>query len=727
MKRALLLLPLVLAAGCSDSHQDLVEPAVPAISFQSAPASGPVQAQTNDWIVVFKPGVADPPGLAMRLVGEAAGNLKFTYQYTIQGFAATLPPQALEGVRNNPNVLRVEPDVRVSLAGTETAASWGLDRVDERDLPMDGYYTYDSDGSGVTAYILDTGIRTTHTEFQGRAFKSSEADFIGGTGDDCHGHGTHVAGTVGGVTYGIAKGVTLQAVRVLDCNGSGALSGVIAGIDWVTAQHLSSGGPSVANMSLSAYDPFGFYGALNDAVAASVDAGVVFAVAASNDNGDACDYIPASEPQALTVGATSSTDARASFSNYGYCVDLFAPGVGITSAYYSSDVATATWSGTSMASPHVAGVAALYLSANPTANPTTVKYNILTKTTDGVVTNPGPGSPNKLLYSRVTEGGTPPPPPSTPPAAPTGLVATAVSSSQIDLSWIDNAGDEDHYEIERSSDGSTFALLATLGPNVTSYSDYGLPAEAQRWYQVRATNTAGPSGYSNVDEAVTDPEPPPPADVNAEVWQVSDVTILSQTGKFVYAVAGVAIAEAGSGGLNQLEGVVVTGDWWWSGDAAPFTSFTGVTDGFGWVTAETGKVKVKSGQALHFCVTSLSGTGFSDGTTYPACDAGFEPPNGTNPPPPDPGDPQAPSGLGATWSSKGGGRVELSWTPGGGAEVDVFRSDGGGFAWIATTADNGKFNDRDGASSGVSYQVCMVGTGPQDSQTCSNTAGPGGI
>jgi subtilisin family serine protease len=273
---------------------------------------------------------------------------------------------------------------------TQNNPPWGLDRIDQRNRPLSGTYTYNFTGSGVRVYVIDTGIRTTHTQFGGRA--SNVFDALGGTGADCNGHGTHVSGTVGGSTYGVAKSALLRGVRVLDCNGSGSTSGVISGVDWVTANHIS---PAVANMSLGG----GVSSALDTAVNNLSNSGVPIAVAAGNSNANACNSSPARAANAITVGSTTSTDARSSFSNFGTCVDLFAPGSGILSAWFSSNTATATLSGTSMASPHVAGVAALYKQANPSASSTTVRNAIVNSATTNVITNVGTGSPNRLLYS----------------------------------------------------------------------------------------------------------------------------------------------------------------------------------------------------------------------------------------------------------------------------------------------------------------------------------------
>jgi subtilisin family serine protease len=380
---------------CSAAGSAAASPAIAVTPGTGAVVEAPAAAIGDSYIVVLRPGsaaAARVTSASQELTRRYGGSVVDNYLATVRGFHARMTAEQARHLAADPAVQYVEQDAAVDLAAvTQRQPTWGLDRIDQRALPLSRSYTASS-AAGVTAYVLDTGIRISHREFGGRA--SNGWDFVGkdGVAEDCGGHGTHVAGTIGGATYGVAKDVKLVGVRVLDCKGSGAYSTIIAGIDWVTT-HAKL--PAVANMSLGGTTSK----ALDDAVNRSIAKGVTYAVAAGNDNRDACRQSPADTPAAITVGAADDTDKRASFSNYGTCLDLFAPGVRIQSASSSSDTGSKLMSGTSMASPHVAGAAALVLGAHPAWTPARVRDELVAQADSAKVGSAGKGSPNKLLYT----------------------------------------------------------------------------------------------------------------------------------------------------------------------------------------------------------------------------------------------------------------------------------------------------------------------------------------
>lgn len=432
----------LLLAACGGGSIDTASAPVEA-SLKSAtlpPAASPqaasvdsqagVAAATRTFVVVLRDDAVRASGMAASAVQPYGGTITHVYTAALNGFAASVPVNLaddfVEAMQNDPNVDFVEADQIFTTRETvQPNATWGLDRSDQRNLPLDTLYTYTATGAGVRAFIIDTGIFPGHQDFGGRVAPGFSVINDGNGTNDCNGHGTHVAGTVGGATWGIAKQVTLVPVRVLSCSGSGSTSGVIAGLDWVTANGAL---PAVVNMSLGG----GASSALDAAIARATTRGISVAVAAGNDNGNACLGSPARAPSALTVAASDISDRRASFSNFGTCVDLFAPGVSIRSATYNSPTGSSLKSGTSMASPHVAGLAALVLQTMPTATADQVSTFIKTTATPGKIINAGSGSPNLLIYTRGT-GDAPPPPP--PPAGTVSVGALSGDADQVRNTW----------------------------------------------------------------------------------------------------------------------------------------------------------------------------------------------------------------------------------------------------------------------------------------------------
>lgn len=466
------------------------------IAVASQPALGaPAATSTGSYIVMLKPGI----NRAIEVADARAKGLTVAREYAnaFSGMLVTMTPAQASALAQKPTVALVEADAKVSAIDTQSGATWGIDRIDQRALPLNGTYTYaPNPGLGVRAYVIDTGLLTTHAEFAGRVATGWSAIDNTANATDCNGHGTHVAGTLAGTTFGVAKAATIVPVKVLDCAGSGTTSGVIAGLDWAIADH-QAGVPAVANMSLGG----GASTALDTAVQSLITDGVTVAVAAGNSTTNACNSSPARVASALTIAATDSTDTQASFSNYGSCVDLYAPGVGITSAWYTSTVATASLSGTSMASPHAAGVAAVTLSAKPTLTPAEVSTSLVSNSTPNVVRNATTGTPNRLLMSVLPTAA----PIATAPAAPTAVKATALKSRAASVNWVQgaNGGSPLTKQTVQVYLGGKLQTSVTVSATATSTTITGLTAGKSYAFAVTATNAVGTSARSALSNTIT--------------------------------------------------------------------------------------------------------------------------------------------------------------------------------------------------------------------------------
>jgi subtilisin family serine protease len=478
--------------------------ALTATLFVSLPAASMASADQDEsegsYLVVMRS--SDDLDEEEAEISRSGGRTEKRFSRAINALSVKVKHSEAGRIRNNPKVLFVELDQPMYALDTQSPSpSWGLDRIDQRALPLNSTFTASAKGAGVNAYIVDTGISSTHVDFTGRMSTGFSSIVDGNGTNDCNGHGTHVAGTTAGTTYGIAKSATLIPVRVLDCIGSGTTSGVIAGLDWIVGHH-TAGTPAVANMSLGG----GASAALDAAVQNVINDGVVMAVAAGNDGLNACNYSPARAANAITVGSTTTADARSTFSNTGTCVDIFAPGSSITSAWIGNTTAISTISGTSMAAPHVAGVAAVLIGRFPTSTPAQIATMLRTSATPNVVTSAGTGSPNYLLYLDPVGGPIVAPPPPTPvaPSAPTGIAITT-GSGQISVRFTaGSAGTSPITSYKYSVDGGTNWATRQTGTTASPLVITGLTNGSTYLVSIRAVSVVG-DGVASTSVSTTIP------------------------------------------------------------------------------------------------------------------------------------------------------------------------------------------------------------------------------
>ena len=528
-------------------------------SFASAQTPSKIRKTRDrvpDRYVVVVRDSSDPEAVGLEAATLFRGRLRHVYRGALRGFAIRIPDALAAKLAEDPRIAFIAEDGIVRASTTQAGAPWSLDRIDQRTLPLNTQYAYDADGSGVQAYIIDTGISTTHQEFGGRAFIAADfvdddrdndpndvgnddADPSRPDGADCNGHGTHVAGTVGGQTYGVAKNVTLNAVRVLGCDGFGSWSDVIAAIDYVTVRAAR---PAVVNMSLSG----AAMAAVDEAVRRSIAAGVTYVLAAGNENADVSNYSPGGTAEAITVGATDQADVRAAFSNFGAGIDVFAPGVDIDSAYYANDTAQSTLSGTSMASPHVAGIVALYLERHPAATPAQVRSALVSGATLDRISDPGVGSPNRLVYSGFVAS--PPTPPVVTVVAPNGG-ETLVVNAPITVQW--TASDPDglaRFDVEASTDGVNFAAVggctALAGNRRSCTWTAPGPATTNGRIRVTARDALGATAFDVSDARFTIASQS--ATSLPKPWAADDVGAVGQAGTTTASGPAFAVSAGGS-------------------------------------------------------------------------------------------------------------------------------------------------------------------------------------